>query len=142
MITDEVNTFGVGFFERLGTDLRSPRERVLDISDTLDSIKRNVSRVLNTRVGESQSCPELGLFDFNDASAGSRDLCCRMQQWIHQCISRFEPRLSELRVSVLYDESNPAALKFLLQGRVRVSNREDLLKIDLLLDANRRYRVV
>nr|WP_237158810.1 type VI secretion system baseplate subunit TssE [Shewanella khirikhana] len=114
----------------------------MDVGDTLESIKRNISRVLNTRVGESQSCPEMGLFDFNDASAGSMDLCCRMQQWIYQCICRYEPRLSELQVTVLYDDSTPVLLKFMLQGRVRVSNREDLLKIDLLLDANRRYRVV
>ncbi|WP_418856617.1 type VI secretion system baseplate subunit TssE [Shewanella khirikhana] len=114
----------------------------MDIGDTLESIKRNISRVLNTRVGESQSTPELGLFDFNDASASSKDLCCRMQQSIRQCIGRFEPRLTQLQVSVLYDESSPVMLKFLLQGRVNVSHRNDLLKIDLLLDTNRRYRVV
>ncbi|HDS1200594.1 TPA: type VI secretion system baseplate subunit TssE [Shewanella algae] len=142
MLNDDFSgTFGVGFFERLGAERqRGYGDSSLDA--VVDSIKRNVSHILNTRIGESQSCPELGLFDFNDASSGSVDLGLRMRNGIKACLSRFEPRLTDIDVSVLFDEGNPMNLRFHIYGSIRVASNKDKLKIDLLLDNSRRYRVV
>lgn len=142
MLRDEqVESYGVGFFERLG---REPGRlgQAFDIDDVVQSIKRNISHVLNTRMGESLSCPELGLFDFNDASSGTADLCLKMRRGIIQCLRVFEPRLSNLEVEVLFDEDRPMSLRFQVFGQISVTSRNDKLKIDLLLDNNRSYTVL
>ena len=42
-----------------------------DTNDLVDSLKRNLQATLNTRSGNAQSCPELGIIDFNDATGSS-----------------------------------------------------------------------
>ena len=137
---DLTGAFGVGLFERLAADLQCEyADSSLDA--VIDSIKRNVSHILNTRIGESQSCPELGLIDFNDGSCGSVDLGVRMRNAIKACLSRFEPRLTNIDVCVLFDERNPMVLRFHIYGSITVASNKDKLMIDLLLDNNNRYRV-
>ncbi|NCO47412.1 MAG: type VI secretion system baseplate subunit TssE, partial [Vibrio sp.] len=57
-IAPEESAFGVGFFERLeaGTKPMSLTQGP-NAWDVLQSIKRNVSNILNTRMGEAQSAP-------------------------------------------------------------------------------------
>ncbi|KEA65274.1 hypothetical protein ADIMK_0231 [Marinobacterium lacunae] len=142
MIDDEIaESYGVCFFDRLGSSHHEDKDGS-GLSDIVDSIKRNVSHVLNTRIGESQSCPELGLFDFNDASSGSIDLGLRMRHGIAQCLARFEPRLIDIEVKVLFDDTDPMNLRFHIVGGIKVASAKDRLKIDLLLDNNRRYKVL
>lgn len=138
---DGSGAYGVGFFERLHSG-RSVVDNDGEVEDLVNSIKRNISNILNTRTGESQSCPELGLFDFNDASAGSADLNLKMRRNIKSCLSRFEPRIVDIEVETISNYDDPMSLRFNIQGRIKVSDSKDILKIDLLLDSNRRYKVI
>ncbi|MEF1207794.1 type VI secretion system baseplate subunit TssE, partial [Photobacterium damselae] len=67
----EDSAYGVSLFERLEADsvnrtiTQGPEPALV-----LDSIKRNISQLLNSRIGESLSAPELGLVDSNDATLG------------------------------------------------------------------------
>ena len=96
----EESAYGVSFFERLeaGSSLRSVTKGP-DPSDVLESIKRNVSNLLNTRLGEAQSAPSLGLIDFNDATLGSNDLAVQIKFAIRHCLEKYEPRLNCMEIS-------------------------------------------
>lgn len=55
-IAPEESAFGVGFFERLEANAKPMSlTRGPDAWDVLESIKRNVSNILNTRIGGAQS---------------------------------------------------------------------------------------
>lgn len=135
------DTFGVSFFQRIGTENEYTSDGAESIEHVIASIKRNLSGLLNTRVGESQSCPELGLFDFNDASSGSFDLGVRIKTGIKACIERFEPRLSHIDIRVLHDSACPFSLRFHIHGKINVKTAQEMIEIDLILDSNRTYRV-
>lgn len=135
------DTLGVSFFQRLGDENEQASNGVESLECVISSIKRNISVLLNTRIGESQSCPELGLFDFNDANSGSFDLGVRIKVGIKTCIERFEPRLSHLDIRVLHDSTCPFSLRFHIHGNINVKTAQEKIEIDLFLDSNRTYRV-
>lgn len=135
------DTLGVSFFQRLGDEKEHVSDGPESIEYVIASIKRNISGLLNTRVGDSQSCPELGLFDFNDASSGSFDLGVKIKSGIKICIERFEPRLFHLDIRVLHDSTCPFSLRFHIFGNINVKTKQEKIEIDLFLDSNRTYRV-
>ena len=139
--TEEKRLRGCSFLERLTPDAPTVSVYHSSVDETMDSIKRSIARVLNARIGESQSCPEYGLLDFNDASLGSFDLGLQIRLAIKHCIERFEPRITDVDVTVFHDESNPLNLTFNIVGKLVVSNADEKIQIALFLDNNRKYRV-
>lgn len=142
-IEPEESVFGVSLFERLDTDVKpislSQGPNTLAV---LRSIKRNISNILNTRLGESQSSPNLGLVDFNDASMTSLDLSVQFKRSIKFCLEHFEPRLSQVEVVVFKDESDLLNLRFGITAVINTSAIHEKVKIELLLDNNKKYRVM
>lgn len=139
----EESTFGVGFFERLEANssecslIQGP-----DVAEVLTSIKSNVSRILNTREGGAQSVPSLGLIDFNDATLDTLDLSLKIKLAIQQCLSRYEPRLKDIEVRADSDSLNPLALRFHIIASINSDAIHDRVQFDLMLDQNRKYRVI
>ncbi len=141
-IEPEESVFGVSLFERLEADAKPiSLSKGPKSAEVLRSIKRNVANILNTRVGESLSSPELGLVDFNDASTETLDLSILIKQSIKDCLTKFEPRLTGVEVQELVDESDPLNLRFTVAAFVNSSAIHEKVQIDLLLDNNRKYRV-
>jgi type VI secretion system protein len=139
----EDSAYGVSFFERLEAD--APTRSVTkgpDPVDVLDSIKRNISNLLNTRKGEAQSAPSLGLVDFNDATLGSHDLALQIKFAIRDCLERYEPRIEKMDIRVLPDHDCPLSLRFHITAGLNTGALHDKVQIDLLLDNSRKYRVV
>ncbi|KXF83011.1 type VI secretion system baseplate subunit TssE [Enterovibrio coralii] len=135
--------YGVSFFQRLEAD--APKRSVTqgpDVDDVLVSLKKNVSNLLNARIGESLSAPELGLIDFNDASLSSHDLALQIKRAIQDCLETYEPRIRQLEVHVLPDNRSPLNLRFQLKATINVGALHKNVQIELLLDSNRKYRVV
>ena len=139
----EESTFGVGFFERLEANSNNVSlTQGPDPSDVLKSIKLNVSKILNTRVGGSQSSPELGLIDFNDATLDTLDLSLKVKLAIQDCLSNFEPRLKNIEVATHTDSFSPLSLQFRITAQINSEAIHDRVQISLLLDQNRKYRVI
>ncbi|PVZ68774.1 type VI secretion system baseplate subunit TssE [Pelagibaculum spongiae] len=135
--------WGVGLFERLHSDAPGYSKTLgPDPHTVLASIKKNISHLLNSRAGASLSCPELGLIDFNDATLGSHDLALRIKNAIYLCVTRYEPRISQLQVEVMFDDHCPLNLRFKLQAVLNATAFHNKLQIDLLLDSSRQYRVL
>ncbi|MEI8630926.1 type VI secretion system baseplate subunit TssE [Vibrio sp. PP-XX7] len=141
-IAPEEVAFGVGFLERLEAGGKSlSMSQGPDADDVLNSIKRNVSNLLNTRVGGSQSAPDLGLIDFNDATLETLDLSVKIRLAIEHCLNRYEPRLKNVVVTSERDDSSPFSLQFRIVAEVNTSAIHGTVKLNLLLDQNRQYRV-
>ncbi|GLQ74318.1 type VI secretion system baseplate subunit TssE [Vibrio penaeicida] len=142
-IAPEESVYGVSLFERLEADAKPMSlSKGPDSAEVLRSIKRNVSNILNTRIGESLSSPNLGLVDFNDATMAMLDLSIRVKLSIKRCLEEFEPRLKEVDVLVIQDEAEPLNLRFSVAATIDTSAVHERVKISLLLDNNRKYRVV
>lgn len=142
-IQPEESVFGVSFFERLSSDAETLS--LLDGPEpekVMQSIKRNVSNILNTRLGDSLSSPYLGLVDFNDASANTLDLSIQIKRSIKVCLEQFEPRLTGVSVEVIHDEFEPLKLRFVINAVINAAAIHELVKIDVLLDNNKKYQVV
>lgn len=83
--------YGVSFFERLDTEAaKRTVTQAPDVDDVLFSLKKNVSNLLNARIGESLSAPDLGLVDFNDASLSAHDLALQIRLTIRRCLEKYE----------------------------------------------------
>jgi len=140
---DDNTPYGVSLLERLqvGSPVRSVTKGP-DPADVLDSIKRNLSQILNARLGESQSAPDLGLIDFNDASLASVDLAIQIKRAIEACIYKFEPRVSYITIDVITDDNSATNLSFQLQAKINLGAMHSSVQIELLLDNSRQYRVL
>ncbi len=124
-------------FERLSRSAEGAPE-----GNVVDSIKRHLVRLLNTHPGHSESAPELGLVDFNDATLGTHDLNVRIRQAIRQCIENYEPRVTRAEVVALPQNHDPLQLRFQVTVHIAVRSKNEQATIDLLLDDRRYYRVL
>ncbi|MEN4917682.1 type VI secretion system baseplate subunit TssE [Achromobacter spanius] len=132
-------------FERLDPDAppRRVRSRKDAASERIHAIRRHLELILNSRRGCSQSSPELGLQDFNDAAIGSSDLLLQVSRDIRQSVAAFEPRVKVLGVRARPDVSEPLSLNFRLDCLVPIANEEEQVEIDLVIQRPDRYtRVV
>ena len=106
------------------------------------SIKANLSHILNVRSGGASASPELGVVDFNDCAMLSRDLVKAAAVSIRDCIVRYEPRLTDIRVENVSDPSNPLLLQFSITAHVPAANAREQVRIDILMEEGRSCRVV
>ncbi len=141
-IEPEETVFGVGLLERLTVNSKFVSlTRGADLNDVLDSIKLNVSNILNTRVGGTQCAPALGLVDFNDATLESMDLSVRIMQAIQHCIECYEPRLKDVLVLSDRESFSSMTLRFHITASINNELLNEQVRFSLLLDNNRKYRV-
>ncbi|MFM2476469.1 type VI secretion system baseplate subunit TssE [Celerinatantimonas sp. MCCC 1A17872] len=139
----EESAYGVSFFERLEADSVSRSiTQGPSVQDVLESIKHNVANILNTRMGESLSAPELGLIDFNDAMLESSDLSMHLRLAIRRALEHYEPRLCNLDVQVHSDPDRPIDLRFHVTANVNRGALHHSVQIELVLENSRKYKVL
>ena len=141
-IAPEESAFGVGFFERLeaGSKPMSLTQGP-EVWDVLQSIKHNLSNILNTRMGDAQSAPTLGLIDFNDATLDALDLSLRIKLAIQSCLETYEPRLQNILVRAESDAFSPLMLRFRIMAEINSDALHEKVQLNLLLDQNRKHQV-
>lgn len=122
-------------FERLDGDAPPTRTRTQQqlAAERVQAIKRHLQWLLNARQGCSQSSPDLGLSDFNDAVIGSADLTLRVRQDIERLVEAYEPRVQVLNVRACPDPDQPLDLHFRLDCLVPLHHSEEQVEIDLLI---------
>ena len=127
----------LGLFDRLASSEKRPvRSHNLGVSSEqiLQSIKRNLELVLNTKKGCSLSSPELGLEDFNDAVMGSADMYISIAKDIKRSIDTYEPRVRVESVAYHPSDMSPFQIGFKLMCIINVSHKHKREEIELLLD--------
>jgi type VI secretion system protein len=87
----------------------------------LESVRESLQRILNTPRGFSTSSPELGLGELIDANLSTRSMG-KIEGELRRTIERYEPRLSDVRVSYVSSGEQRFTLRFDIRARVRVGN--------------------
>ena len=115
-----------GFIDRIGTGLREV--------DVVRSVVEHLAILLNTRAGEAVTVPDFGLQDLTDLVHELPEGIHTIQQGMRNVILKYEPRLSNVSVRHLPDDSS-LVLRFDADDepslrRVQEAFREQILAID------------
>ncbi|MFH1765715.1 MAG: type VI secretion system baseplate subunit TssE [Gemmatimonadota bacterium] len=134
-----------------GSDRRWDGARPQSWNESLDLAKRSVLRdlqwILNTRqisepVGEpyellSQSVFNFGLPDITSLSADSSETPARLRRFIQDAIETFEPRLTDVRVTLSSSgNSKDRRVQFLIEADLRVDPDPQRVQFDTVLDVS------
>lgn len=82
------------------------------------SVLAHVQKMLNVRQGNVAALPDFGLPDINDLAHRHGNPVPELKKAIKQCIERFEPRLTKVRVRYAPDPAAPLDLRFEVAGQV------------------------
>jgi type VI secretion system protein ImpF len=133
----------------IGSDRKWDGTRPRSWNESLDLVKRSLLRdlqwILNTRqisepVGEpyellSKSIINFGLPDITALSADSSETPARLRRFIEEAIETFEPRLTDVRVTL----SNPGGSKdrrvqFLIEAELKLDPDPQRVQFDTVLE--------
>lgn len=79
----------------------------------MESVRKQLRRLLNARHGMSEAQPDYGLPAFTDLIIGSGDYVAAIQDAIRVAVEKYEPRLQRVRISrVVDDERDRRTLAF------------------------------
>ena len=93
----------------------------MDVDNVLQSIRVNVSNILNTRAGSCLLDTNFGIQDFTNINLGEdASGIFNMEKNLSALIMRYEPRLD--KVSVSFDAEGSSTLKrhFVMDGTMKV----------------------
>ncbi|PTS76976.1 type VI secretion system baseplate subunit TssE [Aeromonas sp. HMWF036] len=136
---DRGNT--ASLFDRIRGEGQSPSSRS-EIDELVESVKRQLEQILNTRPGNCRSAPDLGVIDLNDATQGSADIKGRIREAIRQCIRRYEPRIIHVDVRSPDHQASPLEMSFQVTAHVRLEHIEQVTSFNVHMDSHRHYRMV
>ena len=77
-----------------------------DLERLMESVRRNLGRLLNARHGMSETVPDYGLPAVADLLVSGTDYLRQVQEAIRVAIEKYEPRLRQVRVAHRPDEGH------------------------------------
>ncbi|MDR1922209.1 MAG: type VI secretion system baseplate subunit TssE [Candidatus Adiutrix sp.] len=116
--------------------------RARPTNETIDSILRHVGKILNTRQGSAPIAPDFGIPDFTDlAISFSQDSIPDIEEALRQVISKYEPRLADVKIGFDPQSDLRSAIAFKLEGRVEFGEKVMPVIFETLLTADGRLAV-
>ncbi len=100
-----------------------------DLRPLLRSVLKNLQRILNTRRGNVETVPDLGIPDFTEIVHTMPESIMQFQQAIKQTIRLYEPRLERVRVRYIPVEDDPLALHFEIIAQLPKGKRRQAVTI-------------
>ncbi|MDD6182036.1 MAG: type VI secretion system baseplate subunit TssE [Desulfovibrionaceae bacterium] len=92
-----------------------------DTQAVIASIMNHICAIMNTRQGSAQIDPAFGIPDFTGAGVSfTHDDIPRITREMEQFISRYEPRLRNIRIAFRPDNESPLLMSFVLTGELRL----------------------
>lgn len=124
-----------GLFERLRDPNVGGQRTVQQRADHVyASVLHHLSRLLNTREGESPCVPGYGLPALSDVDLSARGDDLRRS--IEHAIAEFEPRLEAVRVKFLPpDPSDLLKLRFEVSGRISTDDERLNVRFSTIADS-------
>jgi len=122
-------------FERL-IHPEETTSRTLD-EDTvaqLRSILRNLSRILNARVGNAPAQMDFGIPSPSEIAQGYPESLATMQKTIRQCIERYEPRLKGVQVMQIESDDIRLAVRFQVTAKLATAKDGRQVSFDTMMD--------
>ena len=134
----------------IGADRRWDGTRATTWTEALDLAKaallRDLQWLLNTRqIAEpaeppydllSRSIYNYGLPDITLLSADSSETPGRLQRLIEETIARFEPRLTDVRVTLVKASGSERRVQFLIEAELRVEPETERVEFDTVLEVS------
>jgi type VI secretion system protein ImpF len=133
---------------------QDPRTASESVRVLKDSVLRDVEWLLNTRRIAEVAPPELtelnnsvyhyGLVDITSVSAGSPSARRELLRRVEQCLERFEPRLTSVRVTELGAESgaeSSRSIRFHIEALLRLDEPEPIFFDTVLDPGSGRFKV-
>jgi type VI secretion system protein len=84
------------------------------------SVASHLGKMLSTRAGSVQTLPDYGLPDLNDMRLSLHESLSQARLLVERFIQAYEPRLANVRVTVLPRDHDPLTLAFDIQGALDV----------------------
>lgn len=130
--------------ERLSSNVEWPANRAASLRLLRESMKRDMEWLLNTRrsviegISEfpaaNRSVLQFGLIDTSSLSFSNTLDHKRLQLAVQQCITEFEPRLQNTRVTIEGDDLKRRQLRFHIEGQIRLDPAPEEITFDTVLD--------
>jgi type VI secretion system protein ImpF len=130
----------------------APASRTQTLRDLKNSVRRDLEWLLNTRqvVGGvpeglkelSRSLAAYGLPDFSSVSVKSPSDQTRMERALEAAIRDFEPRLQDVKVTLMLVRDTEQKMRFRIDARLRVPPAPEPVTFDTVLQGNSNQYVV
>ncbi|PAF49740.1 hypothetical protein BKH41_00035 [Helicobacter sp. 12S02232-10] len=104
----------MGFIDGIIHNLDDQCASINYFENTFSDIKNNINSLLNTRVDDCISVPNLGFSELNQFSADSNEIYSTLGFEIQNMLYEYEPRIKILSISYS-DISAPWELSFILR---------------------------
>lgn len=124
--------FEKSLFERIDADEHADLYTTeVDKTAIINSVRRHLIHLFNTREGNSLGAPGYGMPDFNDAVAAHPDFIKHIRVSIEEVIAEHEPRLKKVSVKYIANPERPLDLKFQISGEILVDGRLSETSFDI-----------
>jgi type VI secretion system lysozyme-like protein len=126
---------GYGLLDRMRARTRQGERTAKPRPEHLyESIQLHLIRLLNTREGDSNACPDYGLPALTDVNCSGRGE--EMRRRIEQSIRTYEPRLAGVAVRCVEpDPFEPLKLRFQISGRPKGMKKRLTFRFDTAVSA-------
>lgn len=127
-------------FERLNKDLENKEFSSYEES-LYTSIANNITRILSTNAGSTQTASDYGMPDLNNINLSMKDLMETIETLSEKSIRKYEPRLLHTQVYIsreklLYNEMN-----IFIEGYVVVNNESKRINFKANLLKNGKVKI-
>ncbi|CAH0536120.1 type VI secretion system baseplate subunit TssE [Vibrio marisflavi] len=119
-----------------------PMKTETDKDQLTHCITKYLIKLLNTQKGNAQTCADFGMPDLNTYRYGGGIQDIRgFEQVIVNTIIRYEPRVSDVKVTFVPQQSNPLGMVFHIETQVEIEREQVALAFETVLGADGRIRV-
>jgi type VI secretion system protein len=127
--------------ERIRLQENAPARRATDDHRRcINSVLSHLQRILNTRQGNVLIGDDYGVPDFIDFLQNCPDSVRDIEHSIRAAIDKYEPRLSEVRVTFDSQEDDVLVLRFQIAARLSTDGGQPVY-FETLLDTDGKIRV-
>lgn len=106
---------------------------------SIDSIKLNLSKILNCRPDSSQSTKAIGVVDLNDATMGTSEIKAHICRAIKNCIEQYEPRILQVEVIARTNDIDLLTMEFAIKAIVKDDLGINNIEFKIYYDNKQRY---
>lgn len=117
--------FEKSLLERIDNpDLSGARSLEIDAGKISESVINHLRNMFNVRKGSVMTLDEYGMPDFNDIVADFPNAIKVIRSVIRDLIRKFEPRLKQVSVSHVADETKPLDLYFQIKAELHLEGEK------------------
>ncbi|MGZ5971225.1 MAG: type VI secretion system baseplate subunit TssE, partial [Polyangiales bacterium] len=121
-------------------ELAGPR-RVIQDSETRESVLRHLREMCTTWQGSMATCPDYGLVDVSELIHAFPDAIAMMAKAIRTSIANYEPRLTNVLIKHVPSETGDLTLRFEISAQIVGGDARNRLKFETSLDTSRKFDV-